>query len=245
MRETGRTGVFIQQQTCALRWCVAACLAIAINASVWSGPPPEPCIGDVNGDFEVNVLDLLDLLLCFGQPAVPGCEAADIVNDGTVNVLDLIELLLHFGEICPKPPQLCEPGPGAPANDCCADRLAIGDGTTPFTTVGADTDGVAHVECKFTGQTYNDVWFSYTATCDGNLTVSLCNLADYDTSLGVYDGCDCTNLQLHGCNDDTLFCNFTSEVVVPVVAGNCYKIRIGGFAPTEDGSGDVLVQCDP
>jgi hypothetical protein len=42
-------------------------------------------------------LDLIDLLLCFGQPAAPGCESEDINGDGTVNVLDLIELLLEFG----------------------------------------------------------------------------------------------------------------------------------------------------
>ncbi len=49
----------------------------------------------------VNVLDLIDLLLCFGQPAVPGCVAEDLNNDGTVNVLDLIDLLLVFGAACP------------------------------------------------------------------------------------------------------------------------------------------------
>ncbi len=58
------------------------------------------CPGDVNGDNTVNVLDLIDLLLCFGQPATPPCDTADIVADGTVNVLDLIELLLNFGVPC-------------------------------------------------------------------------------------------------------------------------------------------------
>ena len=56
--------------------------------------------GDVNGDGVVNVLDLIDLLLCFGLPAVPECEAQDINGDGTVNVLDLIDLLLQFGVAC-------------------------------------------------------------------------------------------------------------------------------------------------
>ena len=48
-----------------------------------------------------NVLDLIGLLLCFGQPAVPSCESEDINGDGTVNVLDLIQLLLAFGTVCP------------------------------------------------------------------------------------------------------------------------------------------------
>ena len=57
--------------------------------------------GLVHGDGTVNVLDLIDLLLCFGLPAVPGCVAEDINGDGTVNVLDLIDLLLAFGIPCP------------------------------------------------------------------------------------------------------------------------------------------------
>ncbi len=61
----------------------------------------EPCPADINGDGFVNVLDLVDLLLCFGQPAVPGCVGEDINEDGNVNVLDLIELLLAFGTACP------------------------------------------------------------------------------------------------------------------------------------------------
>ena len=60
-----------------------------------------PCPTDINGDGVTNVLDLIDLLLCFGQPATPGCEAEDVNGDGTVNVLDLIELLLAFGTACP------------------------------------------------------------------------------------------------------------------------------------------------
>ena len=60
----------------------------------------DSCV-DINIDGVVNVLDLIDLLLCFGQPAIPGCEAEDINFDGTVNVLDLVALLLSFGDACP------------------------------------------------------------------------------------------------------------------------------------------------
>ena len=55
---------------------------------------------DVNGDGVVNVLDLIDVLLCFGLPAVPGCEGEDVNEDGSVNVLDLIQVLLAFGQGC-------------------------------------------------------------------------------------------------------------------------------------------------
>jgi len=66
------------------------------------GPSVLPCPTDVNNDGVTNVLDLIDLLLCFGQPSTPPCETGQDVNcDGTINVLDLIDLLLEFGQNCP------------------------------------------------------------------------------------------------------------------------------------------------
>ncbi len=63
--------------------------------------PFVACPNDVNGDGAVNVLDLVELLLCFGQPATPPCEAADVNGDASVNVLDLSDLLRAFGQACP------------------------------------------------------------------------------------------------------------------------------------------------
>ena len=59
------------------------------------------CPTDIDPDGVTNVLDLIDLLLCFGQPAVPGCEVEDINGDGETNYLDLILLLDAFGTTCP------------------------------------------------------------------------------------------------------------------------------------------------
>ncbi len=71
----------------------------AVRLSIIELPPCPP---DINGDGVVNVLDLIELLLCFGQPATPPCDTGQDVNgDGTINVLDLIELLLAFGQSCP------------------------------------------------------------------------------------------------------------------------------------------------
>ena len=55
---------------------------------------------DINTDGVVNVLDLIELLLCFGQPATPPCDAPDTNQDAVINVLDLINLLLDFGITC-------------------------------------------------------------------------------------------------------------------------------------------------
>ena len=133
-------------------------------------------------------------------------------------------------------------------NDDCADSLPIYDGDTFYDTIHATTDGPAHAACQVDGQTYNDIWFNYTATGTGDLTVSTCNTAAYDTDLVLYDGCACPvdDGRMLACNDDALGCEgYTSIVETPVVAGACYKVRVGGFLDDSFGTGTVRVSIDP
>ena len=131
---------------------------------------------------------------------------------------------------------------GGPSNDTCANHETILEGSTSFSTVGANTDGPTHGSCQFDGQTYHDIWYDFTAAQDGLLTVSTCGQADYDTDLVIYDGCDCSNLSLLGCNDDAGGCaGFTSEVTVSAIQGNCYLVRVGGWQSGDQGTGTVTV----
>jgi hypothetical protein len=93
-----------------------------------------------------------------------------------------------------------------PANDNCSDATEIYLGTTSFTNVGATTDGQTHSDCDWDAQTYDDVWFTFTAGTSGTLVVSTCNLVDYDSDIVVYLGDDCGSLILLGCNDDGSGC---------------------------------------
>ena len=143
---------------------------------------------------------------------------------------------------CPQ----CAPPPG-PNNDLCANRRPIFNGETPFDTTLASTDGPG-VPCTPIGPV-NEIWWNYTADFTGDINVTTCEelggSADFDTVLVVYDGCDCDPLSpILGCNDDdpNNFCGtgaggFHSTVSVPVVAGNCYKIRLGGFSGGSSGTG--------
>jgi hypothetical protein len=65
---------------------------------------PAPCLGDLNGDGVVDVLDLLALLDAWGPN--PG-HPADLNGDGVVDVLDLLILLDNWGP-CPVCPLECE-----------------------------------------------------------------------------------------------------------------------------------------
>ncbi len=181
---------------------------------------------------------------CCSANGTPGCEdptCCDAVCQVNPDCCDV-----EWDNACADQAEalciLCLP---PPPNDDCEDHIPIFNGDTPFDTTGATTDGPAHPgDCQFDGQTYRDMWFDYIATCTGDLTVSTCDQADYDTDLVVYDGCDCDDLELLGCNDDAAGCaGFTSELTVPVVADNCYLVRVGGFNPHDFGTGTVTLTC--
>ncbi len=127
--------------------------------------------------------------------------------------------------------------------DLCTGDAVITDGVTMFSTVDTTTDGPvpACAENNATGS--NDVWFNYTATCNGDLEVSTCNTVNYNSVIVVYDGCGCGPFTQLGCDNDTAGCTNTSRVTVPVSQGDCYKIRIGGFTGSSEGSGTVSVTC--
>ncbi len=65
--------------------------------SLFSGLAFVPCAGDIDGDDEVGILDLLALLAAWG--ANPG-HAADLDGDGVVGILDFLSLLDAWGP-CP------------------------------------------------------------------------------------------------------------------------------------------------
>lgn len=130
-------------------------------------------------------------------------------------------------------------GPEPPKNDDCANASPIGDGATPFSNAGATGDGPAPCDLPMG----NDIWCDYIATCTGNWNVNLC-ASDFDTVVGAYDGCGCPVGALLDCNDDFDFCGdgLQSIVNVPVVAGNCYKLQVGGFRGAV-GSGTISSSC--
>ncbi|MBL9150549.1 MAG: FG-GAP repeat protein [Phycisphaerae bacterium] len=134
------------------------------------------------------------------------------------------------------------------ANDVCgafADPLPyLQNGVNAFTTIGA-TEGDPDDGCLQFADPGPDVWFRYTATCTGQLEVSTCSNADFNTKLAVYEGCGvvCVTSTLLGCSDNAPGCaGNTSRVTVDVVAGECYRIRIGG-GNGEFGLGLIELTC--
>ena len=75
--------------------------------SQWENIPPDQlpdigevipdCLGDLNGDGTVGIVDFLALLAAWGPN--PG-HAADLDGDGTVGIVDFLQLLAAWGP-CP------------------------------------------------------------------------------------------------------------------------------------------------
>ena len=73
------------------------------------------CLGDIDGDGDVGVGDLLALLAAWGLcPAPPAACAVDLDCDGSVGVDDLLILLAEWGDNC----QAIFSGPPQNIQDC-------------------------------------------------------------------------------------------------------------------------------
>lgn len=62
----------------------------------------SPCVGDFDGDDDVDLSDLTSFLAAFGAS---GCDAAynplaDFNNDGQITLADYTEFLTHYGSSC-------------------------------------------------------------------------------------------------------------------------------------------------
>lgn len=133
---------------------------------------------------------------------------------------------------------------GGEDNDNCADATSVTPGIHSFTTVDATTDGPDQPgsDCEQFQQTNvnNDIWYEFTATCDGAASLSTCGTADFDTRIAVYPGGQCppTAASLIECNDDFGDCEgYTSYLEWEVTEGSTYLLRIGGYDDTESGTG--------
>lgn len=185
------------------------------------------CSADFDHSGEVDGADLGHLLGDWGTPG------SDCNGSGTTDGADLGILLGQWGTC------------GAiPTNDHCEDALIIGEGTIGFCTNGATTSGPAYTpgsECIQFGydNIYADIWYSYTPTEFGYVTVSTCGTS-WDTRLALYTDifpggpapCPMQGnfTTVIDCNDDFAGCDYASQVSNFVYPDQEYLIRVGGYS---------------
>lgn len=120
--------------------------------------------------------------------------------------------------------------PSSLPNDECAGAIQVFDGVNGrFNSIGA-TNSPEGSPCS---AHRSDLWYSYTATCNGRVEATLCSSAtNFDTTMQVLSGA-CGALVSEDCNDDNFACGvsqFSSRVVWTATAGTTYLIRVGGFS---------------
>ncbi|MBU0616736.1 MAG: hypothetical protein KKI02_03375, partial [Planctomycetes bacterium] len=67
-----------------------------------------PCPGDLDGDYDVDLADLSQLLSNYGTAQGASYEDGDLDGDGDVDLSDLAALLAVYGTTCPRPGDSCE-----------------------------------------------------------------------------------------------------------------------------------------
>ena len=68
-------------------------------ATIDNGTCIETCAGDLNGDWQIQLTDLLDFLLLYGTDCEETC-AGDLNGDGQIQLTDLLDFLLLYGTDC-------------------------------------------------------------------------------------------------------------------------------------------------
>jgi hypothetical protein len=224
-------------------------------------------------DWNQQCVDLAGVLCTeCGKPGTGGCYVANFTPycDDTCNGDDCIGCCQA---VCAVDPFCCGEGGGSPPpswdgfcafeatqlcgclageeppNDECVNAIPIGLGDTPLDNHCATAGPPEHETCtdSYLVGLGLDVWYTYTAGFTGPLVVSTCDQVDYNTQLAVYDGCDCDNLSDPplACNNDGAVCSDGSSLlVVDVVAGHCYTIRVGSSFDGPIGTGTLTLSAD-
>lgn len=175
--------------------------------------------------------------------SITGVQPADAgVYEVLIGTACNAGLLSRPAMLCVQPPP---PPPPSIPNDSCSSASLISNGTRTFSTVGATTDGPPEPNLGFCCgelQVNQDVWFLYTATCTGTVTVNTCGTF-FDSKIAIYNGAACPTAPgtaIAG-NDDTTACGVTlreSQATFGSTAGEQYLIRVGAFAGA---AGDVVL----
>lgn len=125
-----------------------------------------------------------------------------------------------------------------PANDVCSGAEVIGDVTGFAWSNVCATQSGDNPGCASTFTNPYDLWYEYTATCDGQLTVDT-NGSTFDTRLALWDSCGGTVIE---CDDDDGIGTQSLITLTGVVTGQVFLIQVGGFSGAQ-GDGILNIEC--
>lgn len=218
-------------------------MTTGIYADVWysfnSGANTSVDIDLVPSDTMTdNVLVVLDgcagtEVLCYVLP--PGPQSVE-VTENTDYVIRVYSNT-QYGD--PGPFTICitatPPPPPVPANDDCANAIALTTGTdcapTDGYTFGASESLPADSCNGYLGTADDDVWYSFVAGAT-EMTISVQGSAGFDAVVELFEG-DCSTLTGIGCADGSVGGELEEIFQSGLVIGQSYLVRVFHYNDTE------------
>lgn len=210
----------------------------ALNSSVaghrFSSVPPMSCLDQLlilrQGSISLTDFENVEIYLyaCSENTTTDG---ATITSPVTLNA--------YFGEAAPAHNSPCEavhiPSDGTimgPYDNSRASAEALESFISPPGTGCETTDGW----CMDDVIIQNSLWFTFSAPNSGEVAVSLCDLADFDSQLAVYEVANCSDASAYflvGANDDgPLSCSTEYDSYLELselVPGQTYYVLVDGY----------------
>jgi hypothetical protein len=136
-----------------------------------------------------------------------------------------------------------------PSNDTCAAPISWGSlsGARPFSNINATTgtpQSFPSTGCPAAGPINNDVWYTWTAPSNGNLSVTTDSATAgspsvFSSRVAVYNGTACPPTTVLGCDD------FGTTFNVFVIGGQTYLFQVGSVIVGQSGSANVVLTFFP
>lgn len=130
-------------------------------------------------------------------------------------------------------------------DDCSLPGVAV-TGTNPY-----DNSTATAQLCPAFGQSSpkcgtpigRDLWYTWTAGCTSDVTVSTCGDTTVDTKIAVWAGANCPAGVAIACNDDSCDGTLQSTLSFSATQGAQYTVQIGSFGSAPGGPGDFTIAC--
>ncbi|MBH8570613.1 fibronectin type III domain-containing protein [Microvirga sp. STS02] len=130
-----------------------------------------------------------------------------------------------------------------PANDNCSGAIALTSGTTCTTTMGTTvgaTQSQASITCGgYTGNSDDDVWYSFVASATSH-TVTVTGNGTFDAVVDVRSG-TCASSTNIGCSDATTAGGIETATLTGLTVGSTYYVRVYTYDAGTTGTFTICV----
>ena len=131
--------------------------------------------------------------------------------------------------------------PAPPSNDDCEAAQSLTEIQINGTTLGATQSMPANICDGYAGTANDDVWYQFTPSENGIVTISMQGSENFDGVLEAFSG-NCNSLVSLLCSDSSQF-GGREELTLNVTAGATYKVRLYNFYAnlSDRGTFDIAV----